>query len=1091
MQDRHKTKDQLIKELEGLRAQKCKPEGSSNKSSGSEDLVSMLYDSTDDYITAVDTGFSILSYNKAVENQFGKGLEGKVCYEAYQARESVCPDCAVKKAIESQKHAYTFQPATSISKAVEIDAYPVFNGNGEIKAVIEHGRDVSEKMEVLERLNESNERFRVMFEMAPDAIFIADPDNGKILDINAAAIRMVGLPKEEIVGMHQSELHPPETKEDSKTNFKKFTELTKSDKLVKEEYLCRPDGSQVLVEILGQMIRLNGKSVLMGIFRDISYRRQNEKRIRSLLKLSKMHDKSEKEISDYILKESLSITGSPIGFISFMSKDESEIASHTWSEEVSDEHRRGDYPSHFPVELVGIWAEAVRKKKPLIINDYTAPHAAKKSMPDKHAGIQRLLCVPVIDKGNVVSLIATGNKAGQYTDADANQLLLLGQGMWQNISRKRAVRELGEHDRFLQALIDGASDPLLVIDMDYRIQLMNKASLEKIPVYRRARGGLHCYEISHGLSSPCQGDAHTCPIEEIKRTGKPVLVEHLHHEKIGIRNIEVAASPLLDENGNITGIIESSRDITERKKHELALKESEEKYSALYDSDMVGIAVVDIEGNFLASNMAFQEMLGYSNDKLLEKNIAVISHPDDMKPNLKLFKELVSGRKSNYKLTNKYFHNNGNIVYVDISVFGIYDEAGKFRYCYGMHKDITNEIKVSNDLKYESEINLVMAELSSLLLSQDLSIEIIARLILDSAKQLTSSKYGFVSIIDPDTGNNIAITLSDMMGKECVMKKEDARIEFPANPDGSYPGLWGHALNAGAPFYTNEAEKHEAYSGPPKGHIPIENFLACPAIAGGKLVGEIALANSEDGFSEQDVASVSKLANLFAIALLRNRMESSISSSLVEKEVLLREIHHRVKNNMAVIIAFLNLQKGAIDDNSIKDILDMCMARIYSMALVHEKLFKNDNLALINVKSYIDDLITYLINSMMHMDSLKASIVIDVDNKMTLDLDTLIPVGLLINELLTNSVKHAINDIPKPRIYLGLNKVSELYTLKFKDNGKGISETINIGRKTMGLRLINSFVKQLEGKIEVESNQHGTCYQVQFKWSAPQASLNR
>jgi PAS domain S-box-containing protein len=238
----------------------------------------LLYDSVPGFITVVDTDYRVLRYNRAVEEQFGKDLHGQLCYKVYQARDEICPDCAVKKCIESNKAEYTFQPATSVSGPVEIYAYPIYDDKGNAMAVVEHGLDISEKLEMIEAIKDSEERFRVLFDNAPDAIFLADPDTGYIIDVNSAAENMMKMPKEDIVGLHQSELHPKEREDHSTESFHSHAE-SKSENLPVENSVCLPDGSEVPVEVLGHTMEIQGKPVIMGIFRNITERKEAEERI--------------------------------------------------------------------------------------------------------------------------------------------------------------------------------------------------------------------------------------------------------------------------------------------------------------------------------------------------------------------------------------------------------------------------------------------------------------------------------------------------------------------------------------------------------------------------------------------------------------------------------------------------------------------------------------------------------------------------------------------------------------------------------------------------------------------------------------------
>ncbi len=123
---------------------------------------------------------------------------------------------------------------------------------------------------------------------------------------------------------------------------------------------------------------------------------------------------------------------------------------------------------------------------------------------------------------------------------------------------------------------------------------------------------------------------------------------------------------------------------------------------------------------------------------------------------------------------------------------------------------------------------------------------------------LTGSKHGYVSVIDRETGENISYTFTRMMGKECQVSGKDRRLIFPLAPNGGYSNLWGHSLNTRGVFYTNDPESNESSGGPPPGHIPIKNFLSVPALVGERLVGQVALANSKEGFSDSDLEEESR-----------------------------------------------------------------------------------------------------------------------------------------------------------------------------------------------------------------------------------------
>lgn len=211
----------------------------------------------------------------------------------------------------------------------------------------------------------------------------------------------------------------------------------------------------------------------------------------------------------------------------------------------------------------------------------------------------------------------------------------------------------------------------------------------------------------------------------------------------------------------------------------------------------------------------------------------------------------------------------------------------------------------------------------------------------------------------------------------------------------------------------------------------------------------------------------------------RKDAEDKIRASLEEKKVLLREIHHRVKNNMQIISSLLNLQARYINDEQVVDILKESQNRVKSMAMIHEKLYQSSGLAKIGFRDYIKHLATFLSQSYV-VDTERIRINTQVDD-VFLDIDTAIPCGLIINELVTNSLKHAFPNKMEGDINIQLKEGSEGYVLKVIDNGIGFPENLDFrSTETLGLQLINNLVMQLDGTAELKSD-NGTEFKIVFR----------
>lgn len=202
---------------------------------------------------------------------------------------------------------------------------------------------------------------------------------------------------------------------------------------------------------------------------------------------------------------------------------------------------------------------------------------------------------------------------------------------------------------------------------------------------------------------------------------------------------------------------------------------------------------------------------------------------------------------------------------------------------------------------------------------------------------------------------------------------------------------------------------------------------------------------------------------------LLTALENQLTKSLEEKDILLREIHHRVKNNMQVISSILQLQSVFLQDEKARDIFKDCQARIKSMALVHDRLYLAENATMIDCKEYIETFSGELFSAYCKSED-GISLKLDVED-LRLSLETAIPIGLILNELITNSLKHAfINGTGT--LEVSLKKLDEeKLELNVKDNGIGLPENLDIkNSSSMGLQIVSILTNQLGGELKVRES---------------------
>lgn len=211
------------------------------------------------------------------------------------------------------------------------------------------------------------------------------------------------------------------------------------------------------------------------------------------------------------------------------------------------------------------------------------------------------------------------------------------------------------------------------------------------------------------------------------------------------------------------------------------------------------------------------------------------------------------------------------------------------------------------------------------------------------------------------------------------------------------------------------------------------------------------------------------------------KTKSEVEEKIKEKETLLKEVHHRVKNNLQTVSSLLSLQSRNIDDKQTKDLLKNSQNRVISMAMVHEMLYMREDLSKIEYKSYVEELAEYLVRSIKGTSS---NITLDIDiPDIKLNIDTAIPLGLLINEAVTNALKYGIVDDSKGEIFIKLRRGDDgEYQLNIGDNGIGFPETMNHKTtKSLGLKLIHNLARQLRGSIIRDVTKKGTYYIVKFR----------
>jgi PAS domain S-box-containing protein len=506
----------------------------------------------------------------------------------------------------------------------------------------------------------------------------------------------------------------------------------------------------------------------------------------------------------------------------------------------------------------------------------------------------------------------------------------------------------------------------------------------------------------------------------------------------------------------------SARDITERLQAEAVARESAEFYSTLFINNHAAMLLLDPDsGQIVDTNKAACMFFKYSHEDLTKKYIYDLNK----RPKNEVLKELAEAkRKKELHYFTQYFLPNGDIR--DVEVYSGYITVKGKSLLYSINHDVTKQKKAERELKtlygnlekrvqertlqiakinreLEAEVDQRTKAEETLrqtlsLLNAALESTADAILVVNTSGEMTRFNRKFVSMW------NIPPSFLNPWNDKAV---HDFMISHLKNPEQSNATMDDLSKKPGEESFDEVAfldgRIFERYSKPQK--------------IGDVIVGRV--------WSFRDITE-------------RTQMEQKVARSLKEKEILLKEIHHRVKNNMQVISSLLFMQAETLTDETVKDILRESQNRVKSIALVHEKLYQSTDLDRIDYIDYLRRITSHLFES-FEVNPSRIALKIDAE-PVYLNIDKAVPCSLIVNEMLSNSLKHAFPGGRKGVITIDLKSRGENFILTYSDDGVGIPETIAFDRtESMGMQLIMGLTEQINGSIVLDRH-GGTKYTITF-----------
>jgi PAS domain S-box-containing protein len=473
---------------------------------------------------------------------------------------------------------------------------------------------------------------------------------------------------------------------------------------------------------------------------------------------------------------------------------------------------------------------------------------------------------------------------------------------------------------------------------------------------------------------------------------------------------------------------------TERKKAEEALQESEEKFRNLSEQSP-NMIFINRMGRVVYANMKCEEILGYTREEFYDPNFDFLTliapqYIENLMRNFNMHKEGKEVPSIEYGLVTKQGKRLEAILTTKLIKYG-----GK-NAILGIVTDITDRKIAEEALRESEEKHRTLFEtMTQGVVYQDVDGNIISAN--SAAEQI------------------LGLTIDQMMGRTSM----DPRWKSIQEDGSDFPGDTHPSMVA----LKTGKEVRNVVMGvfhPDKERRVWININAVPQFKNGENKPYQVYTTFED-ITE------------------RIETEEQIKASLHEKELLLKEIHHRVKNNLQVISSMLSLQSMQIMDDDLKAMFRESQGRVQTMAIVHEKMYQSADLSKIGFADYIRDLTNELFAS-YGVDSSRITSEVNVED-VKLGVDVAIPCGLIVNELISNSLKHAFPNGEKGEITINLNKDDDnKFKLIVGDNGVGFPKGIDFKEmESLGLRLVNTLVDQLKGTIELE-NKGGTKFKIKF-----------
>ncbi len=935
-------------------------------------------------------------------------------------------------------------------------------------------------------LQESEEKYRALVETMEEGIGIVD-ENENFTFINQATANMFGYSKKELLGMNLKELTTPK-------NFKRVIEQTSIRKTKKsgkyELTILRKDGEKRIISITAtpKFVNYEKYQGTLGIICDITEQKQAEEELKSKSaqiifdkeKIEELYKDSEEN-----RKSLLSVLEDVVEKEKDLRESEGKyrlLAENTldciWK---MDKNLKFTYINQSILPLLGFtreeWtgsklAEHCSKKEMQHFMDIVEDELRKKDTysamfemnlihKDGREIPLEILGKILLDESNKVSGFQ-GNARDVTERIQAGRIQKTLYDISNALNTIESIHELFDKIRkFLNNIIDTTNFYVALYDEKTKMISLSYVVDEKDKISSFSAGKtLTDYVINTG--KPLLATEKV--LKKLIRSGKVIIAGTPPKTWLGVPlKIEnkvtgvVAVHSYKDANlfsKKDMGILEFVSDEIARaiirKQAEEELKESEESYRGLFNSATDAIYIQDKDGVFVDVNEGAVKMYGYPRKFFIGKTPEFLSAPDknDMKKVLKMIQKAFMGNPQRFEFYG--LRKNGEVFPKDLQLNN------------GTYFGEKVVIAFSRDITRRKQIERTQQALYNIANAVNTTKDL-QELFDAIRKQLTL-------VIDT---TNFFVAFYDEKTKALTLPYDkDEEDDFDSFPTGKT--MTAYNIQYGKPLLATEEFMNQLSKDGEIDNIGTmcKIWLGVPLKVEDKTIGLVVVQSYDDPnlYTEKDLEILSFVSDEIALAIEHKKAEDQIINSLKEKEILLMEVHHRVKNNMQIISSLLKLQAGYVKDNKALELFKNSQNRVKSMSLIHEKIYRSKDLASVDFEDYVKSL-SYNLFSTYGINTNKVQLELKVA-KHSIDMNKAIPCGLIVNELLSNSLKHAFPKGKTGKIVVGLSiNQNDEFELTVEDNGIGMKKEIDLENlDSLGLQLIDALTSQLKGKISFENN---------------------